>query len=374
MKRIITFFLASIFLLFAMGANIFVPKTIWKDDQGIPINAHGGGICFYKGIYYWFGEYKGDSTNSAIKGVTCYSSTDLYHWKNESLALSVSSDLNSDITKGCMLERPKVVYNRKTKKFVMWFHLELKGDGYTSARFGVAVSDNVTGPYQYLYSSRVNPGIYPLNMTQADRKRKLSIDDYKEWWTPRWYKAVNEGLFVKLDLAGGQMSRDMTIFVDDDGTAYHVYSSEENLTIQIAQLTDDYLHHTGKYIRVAPGGHNEAPALMKYHETYWMITSGCTGWDPNAARMFSAPNIFGPWTQYPNPCVGNDKQITFGGQSTYIFQVEGMKDAYIFMADVWRPNNPIDGRYVWLPIRFNDGVPYIEWMDSWDLKVFSSQK
>ena len=33
----------------------------------------------------------------------------------------------SEITKGCILERPKVIYNTKTGKFVMWFHLELKG-------------------------------------------------------------------------------------------------------------------------------------------------------------------------------------------------------------------------------------------------------
>lgn len=46
------------------------------------------------------------------------------------------------------------------------------------------------------------------------------------------------------------MSRDMTLFVDDDGKAYHIYSSEDNLTLQIAELSDDYLSHTGKYIRI----------------------------------------------------------------------------------------------------------------------------
>lgn len=44
----------------------------------------------------------------------------------------------------------------------------------------------------------------------------------------------------------------MTLFVDDDGTAYHIYSSEENLTLHIAELSDDYLSHTGKYIRIFP--------------------------------------------------------------------------------------------------------------------------
>ncbi len=41
------------------------------------------------------------------------------------------------------------------------------------------------------------------------------------------------------------------------------------------------------------------------------------------------------------------------------------------MGDMWRRKNPIDGRYVWLPIEFdNSGVPFIEWKSSWDMKKF----
>jgi len=166
------------------------------------------------------------------------------------------------------------------------------------------------------------------------------------------------------------MSRDMTIYVDDDGKAYHIYSSEENLTLQIAELTDDYLGHSGKYIRIFPGGHNEAPAIFKKDGVYWMITSGCTGWDPNEARMFSATNIWGPWKKYPNPCVGNDAKLTFHSQSTFIQKVEGKKDAYIFMADRWTPKHPIDARYIWLPILFENGKPVLKWYDQWNLSIF----
>lgn len=149
-------------------------------------------------------------------------------------------------------------------------------------------------------------------MTKAERKAKLDTKDYKTWWTPEWRRAVEQGLFAKRDLKSGQMSRDMTLFVDTDGKAYHIYSSEENLTLQIAELTDDYLGHTGRYIRLFPGGHNEAPAVFKKEDTYWMIASGCTGWEPNEARMFSAPSIWGPWKQEGNPCVGKDAGKTFG--------------------------------------------------------------
>lgn len=348
----------------------FRPGELWMDDTDTHVNAHGGGILVANGRYYWFGEHKSDTTSSAMVGVRCYSSSDLYNWKNEGVALSVVDDKNSDITSGCVLERPKVVYNKKTNKYVLWFHLELKGRGYNAARVGVAVSDRVTGPYKFLRSYRPNPGIYPDNMSEEQKKMTLDIKDFKKWWTPEWYKAVADGLFVKRDLQSGQMSRDMTLYVDDDGKAYHIYASEDNLTLQISELTDDYQGHTGKYIRVAPAGHNEAPAIFKKDGVYWMITSGCTGWDPNAARMFSSRSIWDPWTQHPNPCIGKDADKTFFSQSTYILPVQGKKDAFIFMADRWTPRHPSNARYIWLPIQFKDGIPFLKWMDKWDLTVF----
>jgi hypothetical protein len=299
--------------------------------------------------------------------VTCYSSTDLIHWKNEGIALPVSDDPNSDIVRGSVVERPKVIYNEKTGKFVMWFHLELKGKGYSAARAGMAVSDTPAGPYTYIRSGRINPGKYPVDMTKEEQQIKFDQALFDKWWKPEWYEAVNKGLFVQRDIEGGQMSRDMTLYVDDNKKAYHIYSSEENLTLNIAELTDDYQRHTGKYIRVSPAGHNEAPAIFKKDGVYWMITSGCTGWEPNEARMFSAPSIWGPWTQHPNPCRGENAKLTFGGQSTYILTLPGeAENKYIFMADIWRPKRPIDARYIWLPIQFDkDGIPFIEWKDEW---------
>lgn len=343
------------------------PGRLWLDDRGEHINAHGGGVLYHEGNYYWFGEHKSENSNAAQVGINCYSSNDLVNWKYEGVALPVSDDPKSEITKGCVMERPKVIYNEKTGKFVMWFHLELKGQGYKAACSALAVSDNVTGPYTFVWSERINKGFFPFDMPEDIRKLRLDSNKYTTWWTPSWYKAVENGLFLKRDLEEGQMARDMTLFVDDDGKAYHIYASEENLTLHIAELTDDYTGHTGKYIRVAPGGHNEAPTIFKRKGTYWMITSGCTGWEPNAARMFSAPSIWGPWKQHSNPSRGEKSEITFGGQGTFVQQVYGKKDAYVFMGDMWRPKFPIDGRYMWLPVKFEKDIPYLEWMDEWDL-------
>ena len=362
--------------LFSHAKGEIRSGELWPDNHGVHVNAHGGGILYHRGTYYWFGEHKAENTSNAMVGVTCYSSKNLTDWKNEGVALAVSDEQGSDIEKGCILERPKVIYNAKTRKFVMWFHLELKGLGYRAARAGVAVADKVTGPYHFLRSQRVNAYRYPLNVTESEKAAmaKLQPKDYAEWWTPKWRRAIEKGLFLQRDLSTGKMARDQTVYVDDDGKAYHIFSSEDNLTLQIAELSEDYTFHTGRFVRVAAGGQNEAPAIFKKDGTYWMITSGCTGWEPNKARMFSARDIMGPWKQHESPCVGPKADLTFGGQSTYVLKVEGRRDAFIFMADIWRPKHPSDARYIWLPIDFKNGLPVVEWRDEWTLEYFKVDK
>ena len=370
---LLSLFLLTSYSCFGIGkAQSILPGQIWKDDRGMHVNAHGGGLLFHQGVYYWYGEHKEANSNSANVGLNCYSSKDLLNWKFEGVALSVvKNNKASDLAAGCVMERPKVVYNVLTKKYVMWFHLELKGQGYAAARVALAVSDNPTGPFAYVKSYRPNAGIFPLNMSLKQQQSTETLADHSEWWTPEWRSAVEDGMFVRRDLAGGQMSRDMTIFVDDDGKAYHIYSSEENLTIQIAELTDDYQSHTGRYIRILAGKHNEAPAVLKRDGKYYLITSGCTGWDANAARMAVADNLLGTWTELGNPCVGKGSNLTFNSQSTYIQKVEGKKDLYLFMADRWTPKTPIDGRYIWLPVLFEKGKPVLKWFDSWNPADFN---
>jgi len=342
----------------------FRPGELWYDTAGEVINAHGGGILHHGGKYYWFGEHKAENSNSALVGVMCYSSDDLYNWTNEGVALAVSDDPSSPIVRESLIERPKVIHNARTGKFVMYFHNEIKGRRYDAAQTGVAVSDRVTGPYRLVRSARPNPGVWPLNMTA---EQKLSPAELPKPGGDEWLRAIEEGMYVRRDLKAGQMSRDMTLYVDDDGKAYHIYASEENRTLHVAELTDDYLDYTGRYVRVQPGGWNEAPALFKKDGRYYMITSGCTGWRPNAARLLTADSIMGEWTLHPNPARGDDSDLTYHSQSTFILPAPGKPGEFIFMADRWRPDHPIDGRYVWLPILFENGLPVLRWVDSWTL-------
>lgn len=167
------------------------------------------------------------------------------------------------------------------------------------------------------------------------------------------------------------MARDMTLFVDDDGKAYHIYSSETNTTLHVAELTEDYLSHTGKYVRVFVNRYMEAPAVFKKDNLYYMMASDCTGWRPNPARSAVAPSIWGPWTELGNPAEGIDANITFNSQSTFILPVNGKKDAFIYMGDRWNPQDAIDGRYIWLPIDFEDRKFKIRWKDEWTLDYFN---
>ena len=295
----------------------------WNDTDGNKINAHGAGILKYNGTYYMFGEIKKGTTwlvpgqawedyRVPAGGVSCYSSKDLVNWKNEGVALSaVTGNPNHDLDTGKVIERPKVVYNKTTKKFVMWMHVDANDYSYSQA--GVAVSDAPAGPYKYLGSVQPN----------------------------------------------GQMSRDMTLFADEDDRAYLIYSSESNKTMHVCLLSDDYLSPTANYSRITAAVNREAPAIFKFNHKYYLITSDCTGWSPNPATCAVAENILGEWMQLSNPCKGVDANTTFQSQSTFVLPIPGKKDQFIFMADRWNKLNLEDSRYVWLPLKMINNKPVI---------------
>lgn len=362
--KVIFFTVAAIIIfLTACKAQVYNTGTIWKDTDGNHINAHGGGVLYIKSTYYWYGEFKrgGKGGNIAMDGVSCYSSKDLKNWKNEGLALKMIDDAESLLQPGCLIERPKVIYNKKTKKYVMWFHHELKGKGYDAAMAGLAVADKPTGPFTYIKSLRPNKNIWPKNFPDSLKKPlgpKESISNKDKDYHPR--RIIGD--LVRRDFESGQMSRDMTLYVDDDETAYQITSSEDNATLHVNQLTDDYQSFTGEYYRILPGGSNEAPALIKHQGKYYLIASGTTGWNPNPARSFVADKVTGPYRNLGDPVRGTkeDKATTFRSQSTFILPVQGKKENYIYMGDRWTPGNAIDGTYLWLPLTFENGKPVIK--------------
>ncbi len=390
------------------AADYFEPK--WYDTDGRHIQAHGGQVVTTEEdgqtVYYWYGE---DRTNGYWNspGVGVYRSTDAVNWENLGTALrSISSreDLLTPYFEGlydtvdgngqprtdkidalayhlntqrsaddtAIFERPKVLYNAKNDQWVMWWHadgrIEPGGSTYARSMAGVAVADSPAGPFR---------------MTGAFRMPNRT--DYR----------------ACTSYAVPGQARDMTVFQDDDGTAYIAYSSEENYSLYIAELDADFTNVTHTTDRDTLGveqysedgrfpylfadgtpeapvrgedfqivkecGHLEAPAVFERDGTYTVVTSGATGWAPNPQTYYTSQSLMGTWirgveandaheTTYYSGIpdggdgllsVGDARRSTFGSQTTNVFELEPGK--FVYMGDRWNEGNA-DSTYVWLPL------------------------
>ncbi|MEV5495402.1 RICIN domain-containing protein [Nonomuraea fuscirosea] len=274
--------------------------TQFRDTSGNVLHAHGGGVLREGGYYYWFGENR--NPDNTFRAVSVYRSTDLKNWEFRNDVLTRSSHPELDVAN---IERPKVIYNGSTGRFVMWMHKE-NGSNYSEARAAVASSATVDGDYTYHGSFR------PL---------------------------------------GQHMSRDITLY-NDSGTAYMISAADENYDLHIYRLTADYLNVSTLVGNFWNDAHREAPALFKRGNVYFLLTSAATGWNPNQARYATASSISGPWTGWTN--VGDG--TTFGSQPTYVLPIQGSSTTgYLYMGDRWAGawGGPVnDSQYVWLPITF----------------------
>lgn len=300
----------------------------WLDTDGNTINVSDGGILFVDGKYYWYGMAlrplpaagKGEGGQTTKTGVAMYSSIDLYNWDYEGIILSCSNNPDDELYGPMRFERPKIVYNDKTKQFVLWCHyVKYPGDhGFISgtAEAGVASCSVINGEYQWHGHTR-------------------PIDDIG---------------FV----------RDCTVYKDIDGSAYFIYDREVNSEHRwdaksdrcqhIVKLADDYLSFTEEYRRIDVAFWREAASIFHYNGYYFMITSGLTSWEANPAKYYRANNLFGPWSEMGDPCVDDVLGTTFHSQSTYIFQVEGQEGMFVHMLERHNTSNFERCSYIWLPI------------------------
>ena len=109
-----------------------------------------------------------DKTNgTSFINVNCYSSTNLVEWKYEGALLSQTA--SGDTGPNRVIERPKIIYNKFTSKYVMWMHID-SGD-YKEAKIGVATSSSVCGKYTYLRSEQ------PLGHQSRDSGVFVDTDD-----------------------------------------------------------------------------------------------------------------------------------------------------------------------------------------------------
>jgi hypothetical protein len=325
MKRILFLNFLFLFIITTIlkAYDGITPGEKWNDTNGTQINAHGGCVVFHEGAYYWFGE---DRNVFYSNGVSCYKSSDLYNWTKLGLAFTPSGakDPNgNDAAPGRTFERPKVIYNNATGKWVMWIHWE-NGDDYGDAKVCVATSDKILGPYTFYKTYRPN----------------------------------------------GHDSRDQTLFKDTDGKAYHFGTTNMNSHILVSELTNNYLEVTGKEYLALKGMSYEAPAIFKVGDTYFGLFSGCTGWDPNPGRTAYTFDLMDEWTIGDNFCVDLGKETSYKSQSAYVFKVNGHENAYVYVGDRWVSTNPGSSNVVWLPLSMRSGYPTVRWMSKWDVSVF----
>ena len=296
----------------ATSHTSFKPGGPWLDTDGKHIDCHGGNIIYVDSLktYYWYGE---------PRGASCYSSKDLYNWKNEGVVIR-----KGDIE---VFERPKVIYDEKYKRYVMWFHYD--GKQYSVAELGVAVSSTPTGPF-------------------------VVKDHYRP---------------------NGHESRDIGMYLDPETKkAYIGYAADHvNRTIRMVELSDDYLSLTTNDVDI--DAHCEGPGILKRNGTFYLLTSGCTGWTPNPATYYTATDILGPYTKHGSPFVGDAGNNSFNSQPCYIFKIPGYKDAYLYMGDRWNGGGRPESQYVFLPITITpDGNMELHWYREWDLSMFTPER
>jgi hypothetical protein len=295
--------------------------TCWLDDAGEPIQAHGGCIMHHEGLYYWYGENKATETKNGSNvgkrvdfiGFSCYTSRDLNVWKNEGLVFNAVNEPGHELSPANVGERPKVIYNKKTGKFILWFHLDTAD--YNYARVGIAAASGPLGPF--IYQGSLRPA--------------------------------------------GRDSRDMFIFKDDDESAYLVSSSDWNSNTLICKLNDDYTGLAGEAKTAFAEQYREAHVIIKEKDQYYHFSSGCTGWAPNSMLYGVAKAPLGIWKLIDNPCMGEHYRETFFGQTANAFKVN---DAWYIMLDHWKPENLGASGYSFLPLHIKGDYVSIPWTEA----------
>ena len=306
-----------------------VNDIFWKDTGGNNIYSQGGGTIKVGDTYYWYGvKYKGAATYAAnptgknddvtFAGVTCYSSKDLVHWKDEGLALSTK-----EVGYG-WFGRLGVVYNSKTKKYVL-----------------AAQGASPSGTYgEYFATSSTPDGDFKFASVQTE----LSM-------------FVNGG------------TGDQTLFQDDDGKAYVIASNVKGRSnLYVAPLRESDFLKIESATRIARGKSREGNAMFKYKGIYYFCSSDLHGWNSSHTYCMTSKNVLGP---YENEFIldGTDEDFSHVTQTGFFIQVNGTKDSFvIFAGDRWSDfaGNGL-GYNQWLPISFENGKPKFNSLTEWNI-------
>lgn len=307
--------------------GLICPGKLFVDDRGQHAQLHGIGVQHVGELFYAWGEDK--RHGAAFGGVACYSSPDLATWTWRGHALAVDPEV-PDLAPGRIIERPKVLRNPRGT-YVMFLHVE--SADYSYARLGWAVSERPEGPFEYVRSAR------PL----------------------------------------GNVSRDIGVFQDDDGTGY-VLSEDREHGLHIYELTADYLDvkRIVSTTLTPPSDHPagphgyESPALVAHEGLYYLFGSELTGWAANDNQYATASSLAGPWSPWRD--VAPAGSATFDSQISTVVTVRGAETtSHVYVGDRWDKDDLASSAPVWLPLRLQGATARLEWRDSWRIDPRSGQ-
>ena len=153
----------------------------------------------------------------------------------------------------------------------------------------------------------------------------------------------------------GYMSRDCTLYQEEDGTAYFISASRDNADLHVYRLSDDYMNVDCLVHRLWQGEYREAPAVIKGKYHYYMISSFCTGWAPNQGKYAWADSIEGRWSSLKE--IGDE--TTYDSQSAFLLNVNGK---LLYVGDRWGGDGDkyFESGYVVYPLKeTEDGLEMI---------------
>lgn len=271
--------------------------NLWYDTDGNIVQAHGGNFLKKGRKWYLVGEDRSDPWHP---DVNLYSSKDFRHWKFCGKIIQNGVTV-PQLGKSRMIERPKLLYCEKTRKFIIWCHYESRD--YSASEAAVFTSHKIDGPYQMVWSGR------PL----------------------------------------GIKSRDCNVFVDDDGKAYFISTIEENTSLGLFHLSDDYLRPLQCTVLMR-GKRREAPAIAKSDGLYYMLSSACTGWEPNQCMLSTSSSLTEGWSQLTP--VGD--ATAFDTQASSILTLSD--GSHVYVGDRWKDPDLPSSKILFFPITLKDGT------------------
>jgi hypothetical protein len=291
-------------------SDLIVNDVFWKDTSGKNIYSQGGGVFKFGDTYYWYGvHYKGAETyaesptkrnsDTSFVSITCYSSKDLVNWKFENDVLTQKSP--GWINAG-WVGRMGVAYCPKTKLYVLLTQHD----------------DNV------LFATCSTPtGNFEV------KNRQHQIDN-----------VVKTG------------TGDQTVFVDDDGQAYLIFSNQSGRNHQyVAKLREKDFLEIEKAVEIARGQGREGNCMFKYKGKYYFCASDLHGWNSSHSYYMVADNIFGPYSNWM-VMEGTDNDFSHVTQTGFFYTIKGSKqETVLFCGDRWSDfaGNGI-GYNQWVPL------------------------